>query len=349
MMRKLSTGTTIFLLLLMTAGTFWISGCGGDSEDSANRNRSGYYLNPPHLASGGFPTVEDGVPVFCYHYFRSGFDAGYLMKVLGSVLLGMPALGPREFWTTPIGEFEKHLRYFRDTGTVVMTLDEVADLIETGGDLPSRAVILTIDDADRSVYELAFPMLKKYGMKAHLFVPTAKVGKPWSDLDVCTWEQLSEMERSGNILVGSHTRDLHYKVEVDGELEPVFFHPDQVPEDARLRNLKALSRQARARKPAGIPDNMAEILSGPYATVAADLMASRLDLVAGATAKATWLAWPYGFASDELDSLSRAVGFRGTVSLYPVAFSTRDTTLHIGRFALTAKTTLGHIANVYPR
>lgn len=349
MMRQLPPRTTIFLLLLIAVGFSWISGCGGDSGDSADKKTSGYYLDPPALASGGFPTIEDGVPVFCYHYFRSGFNAGYLLKVLGSVLLGMPALGPREFWTTPVGEFEKHLRYFRDTGTVVMTLDEVADMVETGRDLPPRAVILTIDDADRSVYELAFPLLKKYGMKAHLFVPTAKVGKPWSDLDVCTWEQLSEMEASGNVLIGSHTRDLHFKVKVDGEMEPVFFHPEQVPEAARLRNLKDLARLVRTGASADIPKNMDKVLSGPFATVAADLVASRADLMAGAAAKAAWLAWPYGFASDELDSLSRVAGFRGTVSLHPVAFSYRDTTLHVGRFALTAKSTLGHIANVYPR
>jgi len=349
MMRQLPRHTTIFLLVLMAAGSIWFAGCGDGTEDSPDRKTSAHYLDPPALASGGFPTAEDGVPVFCYHYFRSGFNVAYLMKVLGSVLLGMPALGPREFWTTPIGEFEKHLRYFRDTGTVVMTLDEVADLIESGQDLPDRAVILTIDDADRSVYELAFPMLRKYGMRAHLFVPTAKVGQPWSDLDVCTWEQLSEMEASGYILVGSHTRDLHFKVEVDGDLEPVFFHPDQVPETARLRNLKDLARLVRTGAPADIPKNLDGILSGPFAAVAADLVASRADLMAGAAAEATWLAWPYGFASDELDSLSRAAGFRGTVSLNPVAFSTRDTTLHVGRFALTAKSTLGHIANVYPR
>ena len=349
MMRKLPTGTIILLFLLVAAGSLWISGCSDDSESSANNKSSGYYLDPPSLASGGFQTVEDGVPVFCYHYFRSGFNPSYLIKVLGSVLLGMPALGPREFWTTPIGEFEKHLRYFRDTGTVVMTLDEVADLIESGKDLPSRAVILTIDDADRSVYELAFPMLRKYGMKAHLFVPTAKVGQPWSDLHICTWEQLSEMEASGYILLGSHTRDLHFKVDVDGEKEPVFFHPAQVPEDARLRNMNDLSRQARAHTPTNIPENLRDILSGPYAAVAADLVASRVDLLDGAAARATWLAWPYGFANDELDSLGRAAGFRGTVSLYPEAFTTRDSSLQVGRFALTAKTTLGHIANVYSR
>ena len=240
----------------------------------------------------------------------------------------MPALGPREFWTTPVGEFEKHLRYFRDTGTVVMTLDEVADLLESGADLPARAAVLTIDDADHSVYELAYPMLRKYGMRAHLFVPTAKVGSSWSDLDVCTWEQLREMAASGHIIVESHTRDLHYKVRAGGGLEPVFLHPDQIPE--RLE--KGL-----------IP------LVGPNAAVAADLVSSRVDIEAQVGTSADWLAWPYGFATDELDSLSREVGFRGTVSLYPEAFTVRDTTLQVGRFALTAKTALSHIANIYPR
>ena len=315
-----------FLLLGMVV--FLAAGCDGETETTDDGKLAGYHLDPPNLAVEGFPRIEEGVPVFCYHYFRSGFDAAYLVKVLGAVLFGMPALGPREFWTTPVGEFEKHLRYFRDSGTVVMTLDEVADLLESGADLPPRAVVLTIDDADQSVYELAYPMLRKYGMRAHRFVPTAKVGSPWSDLKVCTWEQLSEMAASGHIIVESHTRDLHYKVRAGGGLEPVFLHPGQIPDQA---------------------GNGLVPLTGPYAAVAADLVSSREDIEAGVGTSADWLAWPYGFATDELDSLSREVGFRGTVSLYPEAFTVRDTNLQVGRFALTAKTTLSHIANVYPR
>ena len=335
-----------FLLLGMVV--FLAAGCDGETETTDDGKLAGYHLDPPNLAVEGFPRIEEGVPVFCYHYFRSGFDAAYLVKVLGAVLFGMPALGPREFWTTPVGEFEKHLRYFRDSGTMVMTLDEVADLVEAGKDLPARAVVLTIDDADRSVYELAYPLLKKYGMKAHLFVPTAKVGGPWSELDVCTWKQLNEMAASGHIIVDSHTRDLHFKVRVGSGLAPVFFHPERIPEQARVRNLNYLALQTRNNPEAGVPENLAEMLSGPYAAVAADLLSSRMDIRAGTGASSSWLAWPYGFATDELDSLCRALGFRGTVNLCPVAFTTRDSTLQVGRFALTAKNTLGHIANVFP-
>ena len=149
---KMTSPTRHLVLFLLAAAFFTVSGCGGESDSVDTEDLSGYHLDPPELAGGGFPPIEDGVPVFCYHYFRSGFDGVYLMKVLGSVLFGMPALGPREFWTTPVGEFEKHLRYFRDTNTVVMTLDEVADLLDTvparfnrfvfySGDIPHSACI----------------------------------------------------------------------------------------------------------------------------------------------------------------------------------------------------------------
>lgn len=335
-------------LLVLLAAACLLAGCGQDPETPGQEYRSGYLLDPPDLAAEGFQQIESGVPVFCYHYFRSGFDAGYLMKVLGSVIFGMPALGPREFWTTPVGEFEKHLRYFRDSQTVVMTLDEVADLVEDGQEMPARAAVLTIDDADRSVYDLAYPLLKKYGMRAHLFVPTAKVGTSWSELEVCTWDQLKEMAESGHILIESHTRDLHFKVRTSGGLEPVFFHPNRVPEPARLKNMNDLARLARSNPEADLPDNLASLLSGPNAPVAIDLVSSRLDISGGAGSRSAWLAWPYGFATDELDSLSKEVGFRGTVSLSPEAFSTQDSTFQVGRFTLTAKTTLSHIANVYP-
>ena len=337
------------LFLLLAAALLLLAGCGGEGEPAAGKRSALHHLDPTDLAAGGFPRIADGVPVFCYHYFRSGFDAAYLTKVLGSVLFGMPALGPREFWTTPVGEFEKHLRYFRDTGTRVMTLDEVADLVEAGEDLPRRAVVLTIDDADLSVYELAWPLLREYGMKAHLFVPTMKAGSAWSELQVCTWEQLAEMEASGAILVESHTRDLHFKVQTDGGRKPVFLHPDQIPVQARQRNLHDLAREARNTPGEERDPRRKRILSGPQAAVAADLLASRLDILQGAGARARWLAWPYGFATDELDSLCLDAGFRGTVSLSPAAFTVRDTSLQVGRFALTAKSTLDHIANVFPR
>jgi len=276
-----------------------------------------------------------------------GMNALVFSRVLlGSVLFGMPALGDREFWTTPRGEFERHLRWFRDTGTRVMTLDEVADLVTAGRPLPPRAVVLTIDDADRSVHELAWPLLMEYGMRAHLFVPTSHVGSDWSNLEVCTWDQLREMADSGAVLVESHTRNLHYKVRTDGGWEPVFWHPASVPDETASANrLEVGGRWDEL----GLPDAETvanDLLNGSGSAVTADLLASRLDILDGTGTLPRWLAWPYGFANDRLDSLAHEAGFRGTVSLHPRVFNGSDTLLAVGRVTLTAKTTSDQIADV---
>jgi peptidoglycan/xylan/chitin deacetylase (PgdA/CDA1 family) len=334
-------------LLIIALGCLALAaGCGDRDDEIASAATEYSHLDPPDLANLLVDEIEPGVPVLCYHYFREDFKAGYLVRVLGSVLLGMPALGDREFWTTPRAEFARHLQWFRDTGTRVMTLDEVADLLDAGEPLPRRAVVLTIDDADRSVYEVAWPLLREYGVRAHLFVPTSQVGEDWSSLQVCSWEELREMADSGAVVVGSHTRDLHYKVKTDAGWEPVFWHPDAVTvEDAIALRAEVRERWDDLREN-GVTAGPEEILADPAGTVLADLLASRLDIADEIGAPAAWLSWPYGFANDRLDSLARVVGFRGTVSLSPHVITDGDSLHAMGRVTLTARNTTGQVKEV---
>lgn len=338
--RRVCAAAAVLVLAALIPG-----GCGdgGDTSPAA----AGYHLDPPDLANELVHRGEPGVPVLCYHYFREDFAPGYLVKVLGSVLFGMPALGDREFWTTPRAEFARHLAWFRDTGTRVMTLDEVADLVESGRPLPARAVVLTIDDADRSVYEIAWPLLQEHGVRAHLFVPTAEVGRSWSGLELCTQEQLREMAESGAVLVESHTHDLHHKIRTREGYEPVFWHPYAVPPPASREERDALADRWRAAEPAVAGNEPRLRLGGALGPVAADLVTSRLEVLAATGRAPRWLAWPYGFAGAGLDSLARAVGFRGTVSLKPRVFSAADSTLAAGRVTLTAKSTMDQIGGIW--
>jgi len=54
----------------------------------------------------------------------------------------------------------------------VLPLEEVITHIETGKPCPGGGVVLTFDDGYRSNFELAFPILKKYGLHATIFVAT---------------------------------------------------------------------------------------------------------------------------------------------------------------------------------
>jgi biofilm PGA synthesis lipoprotein PgaB len=231
----------------------------------------------------------------------------------------------------------------------VMTLDEVADLVQARRPLPPRAVVLTIDDADESVYDLAWPLLQKYGVKAHLFVPTAHVGTEWSGLQVCTWDQLQEMAASGSVILGSHSRDLHYKVKTAKGLEPIFWNPDWIDAERHGTALSELAQGRREHNEIAYPPTAPDVLTGRWAPVGADLLASRYDLAARAGVEAEWLAWPYGFAHGALDSIAKLLGYRGTVSLKPRAFSDRDSALAAGRYTLTAHSTLETVVQIVER
>ncbi len=317
------------LLACLLAG----AGCGDDEEILTATSL--HLLDPPDLARFEFIDDTPGVPVLCCHYFRADFDPAYLARVVGSLLFGLPALGDREFWTTPRAELARHLEYSRKSGIEVITLYEVVAAVATAGGLPKKAIVLTIDDADRSVYELAWPVLQEYGVRAHLFVPTGVVGENWSDLDVCSWAELSEMAASGHVLVESHTRSLHFKVRTTQGHEPVFWHPQAIPAHIDEANRAVLG------------DDVPPATGTDVDPVLRDLAASRQEITRHVGTAPRWLAWPYGFATASLDSLSREIGFRGTVSLVPSRFTTADTTFNVGRVTLTAKTTLEQLAGIF--
>ncbi len=333
-------GIALAILVVTTAAVIiWR----GSVSGRPGEHSPGYHLDPTELAAMQVDEVGPGVRVLCYHYFRPDFAPGYLLRVVGAVMLGMPTLGPQEFWTTPIGQFERHLRYFRDEGIPVLTLDDIASRQRRGEPLPDPAVVITIDDADRSVYELAWPLLKKYDIQAHLFVPTGRVDSHWSGIEVCTWPELREMSDSGTLVLGSHTHDLHFKVGTDLGRQPVFWNPDRIGDRQRERAQRELGDLTDAT-PTSERERVSPLAENP---VAADLLLSRRLLERHTGRDCRWLAWPYGFGNGALDSLAAHVGFSGTLSLRPTSVDDETPSWHLGRFTLTAKTTPADIAALF--
>ncbi|MGD9546337.1 MAG: polysaccharide deacetylase family protein [Candidatus Krumholzibacteriia bacterium] len=300
------------------------------------------FLDPPQTAAGRQAADlpgNSGIPVLCYHYFRADLDPAYLAKVGGSLLFGLPALGTEEFWTTPIGEFAWQLEYLAESGVEVLTLDEVAALAAHGDPLPERAVVLTVDDAERSFHRLAFPLLRRFGVRAHLFVPTSFAGGTFSGLDICSWDELREMQDSGLVILGSHTNRLHYKVDGQAGRVPVTWEPEYARETDRLLNLKELAALAGAQAQDPARGSWQALRGGRFGPVTDDLLVSRAALVRNTGAPARWLAWPFGFGNGDLDSVARAVGFAGTVSLHRRTFEPGRGPWHVGRYTVTAHTT----------
>ncbi len=112
--------------------------------------------------------------------------------------------------------FETHIRTLAENGFTAVTFPEMIDYVWHGGDLPEKPVCITFDDGYLSNYEYAWPILKKYGMKATIFAIGVSVGHKefYKNTDHrltphFDWDEAREMIASGVIDVQSHTYDLH--------------------------------------------------------------------------------------------------------------------------------------------
>lgn len=98
-------------------------------------------------------------------------------------------------------DFDWQMKYLVDHGYHTISPDELYQFLAGTGRLPDRPVLITFDDGYADNYTTAYPILKKYNLKATIFVVTGFLGKRKGYL---TWDQLREMEQNG-ITVESHT------------------------------------------------------------------------------------------------------------------------------------------------
>jgi len=98
--------------------------------------------------------------------------------------------------------FEQQMRLLKEKGYRVISLDQFFDFIDFKVSLPPKSVVITFDDGWRSMYEIAFPILKKYGYPATLFIYTDMITDNPKNL---SWGWLQEMADHG-VDVQCHTK-----------------------------------------------------------------------------------------------------------------------------------------------
>ena len=133
-------------------------------------------LNP----GGVEPASVQTVPVLCYHRFGTRVNSMTLNQ----------------------GSFEAQMRYLRDNGYTVVPMTRLVDFLEGKVALPRKSVVITIDDGYRSTYDVAWPILKRYGFPATVYLYTDFVGAG----DALTWTQMKEMTSSGLIDIQPHSK-----------------------------------------------------------------------------------------------------------------------------------------------
>lgn len=148
--------------------------------------------NPIGVFTSGYQTI----PILCYHRF------GARVSKLN---------------VSPTA-FEAQMEYLASNGYTVIPLTRLASFQEGKEPLPAKTVAITLDDGYRSTFEIAYPILRKYGFPATVFLYTDFALAS----DAMTWTQMKEMMASGLIEIQPHSKShanltLHLPGETDAK------------------------------------------------------------------------------------------------------------------------------------
>ncbi len=114
-----------------------------------------------------------------------------------------------------VEQFEKDLMFLKSKEYQSVTVKQLIDFSQGNGDIPEKAILITFDDGQETLYEYALPLLKKYGFTAVGFVVGA-LADYYTEIDdhnlnysYLNWQQIKEMTDGNIIEIESHSFDLH--------------------------------------------------------------------------------------------------------------------------------------------
>jgi peptidoglycan/xylan/chitin deacetylase (PgdA/CDA1 family) len=113
---------------------------------------------------------------------------------------------------TPPARFARQIAFLKKQGTVFYTASELIEYFRENGSFPPNGLAITFDDGWKDNYENAFPVLRRYGVKATIFLVSSCVGELSTKAVAegesarahLSREEVIEMSRHG-IEFGSHT------------------------------------------------------------------------------------------------------------------------------------------------
>lgn len=211
------------------------------------------------------------VPVFMYHHVNT--NKGDLVTVTPEV-------------------FDGQMRCLRDGGYRSITPDDLVEHLR-GRAVPKKSVVLTFDDGWLDNYRFAYPVLKKYGVRATIFLVTDRV------------ERASSGGRETRFSVPSH-RESKELVRT-GEAHRVALDWDQVREMA-AGGLVGFHSHTKTHARCDILS--AEALAG-------ELRGSREAIERKTGMPCRFLCWPYGRTSPAAVEAAKRAGYQAAFTTMP--------------------------------
>lgn len=132
-------------------------------------------------------SASKSIPVLSYHCIND--------KVSGS----------SDMYVSPRA-FEKHIREIKAKGYTPITFNDIKSM-----EAIDKPIIITFDDGYEDNYLNAYPILKKYGVRATVFLVVNYIGKP-------NYLSISQIRKMQDIIdFQSHTMSHHRLTEMDQE------------------------------------------------------------------------------------------------------------------------------------
>src|SRR5438270_8338283 len=101
--------------------------------------------------------------------------------------------------------FEAQMKELKDRGITVISMQDLLAWKRGEKNIPPRCAVISFDDGWKSQYDVAWPMMKKFGYTFTMFIYTEGVaGGALGGGQAITWEQLADMRDNG-IDIEAHT------------------------------------------------------------------------------------------------------------------------------------------------
>jgi peptidoglycan/xylan/chitin deacetylase (PgdA/CDA1 family) len=205
--------------------------------------------------------------------------------------------------------FEAQMKELKDRGITVIGMQDLLAWKRGEKNIPPRCAVITFDDGLKSQYEVAWPIMKKYGYPFTMFIYTEGVrGGLFGGGEAITWEQLADMRDNG-IDIQAHSathQDLR-------EGHPVTIRE---PDGKKVRK-----RLTGAEYEQFLQNELVGCKT---------LLEQRLGI------KVNCFAVPYGFYNQHVKELARNAGYEAMFTVYgqPITFTSPLDS--IGRYAIEA-------------
>lgn len=179
MVGKKENSTTLAQEVLGDAGKAWLI----EDNNPAGSFKRGQAVVIPLKEENIGGLYEDGlqiVPILCYHRFGKTCKSNLCI---------------------PERTFAKQLEYLKKNGYHTIHLSDLMEFLNYKTAIPSKSVIITLDDGYQSIYEFAYPLLERYGYTATLFIYTDFIE---ASRNALTWNQLRKLKAAG-FEIASHS------------------------------------------------------------------------------------------------------------------------------------------------